>query len=53
MRRQHKMKRVAPLATFLMTFTLLFPIMVPVALAQATTGSLRGGSDRSYRRRHS
>src|SRR5436309_1766032 len=42
MRRQCKMKKVASVATFLIALTLLFPFAVPVAMAQATTGSLRG-----------
>src|SRR4029078_3878858 len=42
MRRLRRTKELASSATFLMAFALLFPITVPVAMAQATTGSLRG-----------
>src|SRR5918912_952419 len=42
MRRLRKTKKLASAAIFLMAFALLFPITVPVAMAQATTGSLRG-----------
>ncbi|MFL6275039.1 MAG: TonB-dependent receptor domain-containing protein [Blastocatellia bacterium] len=42
MRRLRRTKKLASAAIFLMAFALLFPITVPVAMAQATTGSLRG-----------
>jgi Carboxypeptidase regulatory-like domain len=42
MRRLRRTKKLASAAISLMAFALLFPITVPVAMAQATTGSLRG-----------
>src|SRR2546429_624243 len=42
MRRLRRTKKLASAAIFLMAFALLFPITAPVAMAQATTGSLRG-----------
>src|SRR5262245_49805253 len=42
MKRLRRMKKLASAAVFLMLATLAFPFMTPTALAQATTGGLRG-----------
>lgn len=42
MKRLRRMKKLTSAAVLLMLATLVFPFMTPAALAQATTGSLRG-----------
>ncbi|HXU39474.1 MAG TPA: carboxypeptidase regulatory-like domain-containing protein, partial [Blastocatellia bacterium] len=42
MKRLRRMKKLTSAAVVLMLATLVFPFMTPAALAQATTGSLRG-----------
>src|SRR5215471_15412099 len=42
MNRFRSMKKTAPWVAFLLFSALVFPFMTPVALAQATTGSIRG-----------
>ena len=42
MKRFRRMKKLASAAVFLMLATLVFPFMAPPALAQATTGGLKG-----------
>src|SRR6266545_8037231 len=42
MKRLRRLKKLASAVVFLMLATLVFPFMSPPALAQATTGGLRG-----------